>query len=197
MVNLVPFLTYVIVTTFTPGPNNILSMTNAMAHGYKNTLRFLGGIFCGFFVVMLICGLLNVLLLSFIPQVRFWMNLLGAAYMIYLALHIILSKPDADGDGSPSMASYRAGFTLQFLNLKVILYGITVYSLFIVQAYSSPWAMGVFALILAGIGFVAISCWALGGGLMRSFLSKYSRWFNLLMGALLIYTSVASLLQTH
>src|SRR5271169_4180267 len=57
-----PFLIYVLVTTFTPGPNNILSMANAARDGYKGTLRFLAGIFIGFSLVMGLCALLNVVL---------------------------------------------------------------------------------------------------------------------------------------
>jgi len=44
MTHLSPFLIYVFVTTFTPGPNNIVSMSNGMRYGYRNILRFLGGI---------------------------------------------------------------------------------------------------------------------------------------------------------
>ncbi|WP_331710011.1 hypothetical protein [Paenibacillus swuensis] len=44
---IVPFLLYVFVTTFTPGPNNLLSMSNAHQYGFKKTLRFIFGIsFC-------------------------------------------------------------------------------------------------------------------------------------------------------
>jgi len=74
MMQIVPFLTYVFVTTFTPGPNNILSMSNAMRFGYKNTLRFLLGITCGFLVVMLLSGLANVILINLLPQVHFWLG---------------------------------------------------------------------------------------------------------------------------
>jgi cysteine/O-acetylserine efflux protein len=79
MINFYPFLIYVLVTTFTPGPNNIMSMTNAMRAGYRRTLRFLLGVFVGFFIVMLICGLLNVVLVSLLPQMQYWLNILGAA----------------------------------------------------------------------------------------------------------------------
>jgi threonine/homoserine/homoserine lactone efflux protein len=192
--NLTPFLAYVFVTTFTPGPNNILSMTNAMRDGYRKTLRFLGGITAGFLVVMLVCGLLNFALLSLLPQVRIWLNVLGAAYMVYLAAHIVFSKPAAEGEKPSGMNSFKAGFGLQFLNLKGILYGITVFSTFIVQAYHDPLTVSLFAPLLAAIAFIAISCWALGGGLFRSWLNRYSRYFNLAMGALLVYTAVASLI---
>lgn len=194
MTNLYPFLAYVFVTTFTPGPNNIMSMSNAMRYGYKRTLGFLFGMVTGFLVVMLICGFLNVALMSLLPQVRFWLNILGAVYMIYLALHIIRAKPLADNSSENGLNSFAAGFAMQFLNLKVILYGITVFSMFITQSFQNPIIVSLFAPLLAAVGFISISCWALGGNLFRNLLHKYNRPFNLAMGALLVYTAIASLL---
>jgi threonine/homoserine/homoserine lactone efflux protein len=195
MVNLYPFLTYVFVTTFTPGPNNILSMSNGLRYGYRRTLKFLVGEASGFFIVMLISGLLNVALMSLVPQIRFWLNLFGAAYMVYLAAHIVFSKPSAEGAQQNDLNTFKAGFALQFINLKGILYGVTVFALFITPVYPNPLVVSLFALILAGVGFVAVSSWALGGNLFRSFLRKYERWFNLAMSSLLVYTAIASLLS--
>lgn len=192
MENFYPFLIYVFVTTFTPGPNNIMSMANAMRSGYKGTLRFLAGIFTGFFVLMLVCGLLNVVLVNVLPQVRFWLNILGAVYMLYLAIHTILSKPTEETPDRSGSNSFFAGFAMQFLNLKVILYGVTVYSVFITQAYQNPIIVSLFAPLLAVIGFLATSCWALGGSVFRSFWRKHFRAFTFTMGALLIYTAIAS-----
>lgn len=184
-------------TTFTPGPNNILSMSNGLRYGYRRTLGFLAGITSGFLVVMLISGLLNVVLVSLVPQIRFWLNLFGAAYMVYLAAHIVLSKPAEEGPRQNELNTFGAGFVLQFVNLKGILYGVTVFALFITPVYQSPLIVSLFAPLLACIGFIAISSWALGGNLFRSFLQKYERWFNLVMGALLVYTAIASLLSSH
>ena len=191
--NLYPFLVYVFVTTFTPGPNNILAMTNGLRYGYRGTLKFLAGISAGFLVIMLLSGLLNIVLVNLVPQLRFWLNIFGAAYMVYLAAHIAFSKPAADGPRQDNLNTFSAGFALQFVNLKSILYGVTVFALFITPVYHSPVIVSLFALLLAGIGFGSISSWALGGNLFRSFLSKYERWFNLAMAALLIYTAAASL----
>jgi cysteine/O-acetylserine efflux protein len=194
--NFYAFLTYVIVTTFTPGPNNILSMSNGLRYGYRNTLRFIAGVTSGFLVVMLLSGGLNVALVQVVPQIHPWLNWAGAAYMVYLAGHIALSKPQAEGDGAAGQGlnTFRAGFALQFINLKGILYGITVFSIFITPVYQNPVVDGLFALLLAVVGFVAVSSWALGGNLFRSFLRKYERWFNLVMAALLIYTAAAGVL---
>jgi len=192
--NIYPFLIYVFVTTFTPGPNNIMAMTNSMRYGYRRILRFLAGIITGFFIVMFLSGVLNVTLAAYLPALKIWLNILGAVYMLYLAIHILRSKPAEDDIEDNSHNSFKAGFSMQFLNIKVILYGITVFSLFIIDTYSDPIMIGLFSLLLAGIGFVSLSCWAFGGNLFRSLLKKNYRIFNFVMAGLLIYTAFASLL---
>jgi hypothetical protein len=47
----VAFLSYVLLTTFTPGPNNIMSMSMASRHGLRRSLPFTSGIFVGFLLV--------------------------------------------------------------------------------------------------------------------------------------------------
>jgi cysteine/O-acetylserine efflux protein len=195
MANFYPFLAYVVVTTFTPGPNNIMAMTNAVRYGYRKTVGFVMGMTVGFFIIMLASGMLNFVLISFLPQLKFWLSILGAIYMVYLAVHIFLSKPVEDDPTQDSLNTFKAGFTLQFLNVKVILYGITVYSNFIVPSYHTPYAVAWFAPILTLVVLASNSSWAVGGDVFRRFLKKYNRWFNLAMGVLLIYVAVASLLE--
>ena len=194
MANFYPFLVYVVVTTFTPGPNNIMAMTNAMHDGYGRTLKFLAGMLSGFFIVMLASGLLNVVLTGWLPSLEKWLKILGGLYMFYLAYHIARSRPEEIDQGKNSDNTYKAGFSMQFLNIKVILYGITVYSLFIVHTYPSPLMIALFALILALVGFTSTSCWSLGGNIFRKTLRKNYRLFNFFMAALLVYTAVASLI---
>jgi cysteine/O-acetylserine efflux protein len=74
--------------------------------------------------------------------------------------------------------------------LKVILYGITVFSLFITASYRDPVAISLFAILLAGIGFIATSSWALGGNLFRKFLRQNYRIFNFVMAGLLVFTAL-------
>ena len=194
MANFYPFLAYVFVTTFTPGPNNILAMTNGVRNGYRRTLPFLLGMTTGFFVIMLISGLLNVVLVGLLPSVKFWLTLLGAAYMLYLAVHILLSKPAEDEKpGGIRLDTFKAGFGLQFVNLKGILYGVTVFATFIVQSYQNPLIVSLFAPLLSLVGFSAVSTWAIGGSLFRPLLTKYNRPFNAVMAGLLVYTAIASL----
>jgi threonine/homoserine/homoserine lactone efflux protein len=191
MPNLIPFLSYVFVTTFTPGPNNIMSMTNANRDGFKKTIKFNLGVFAGFVIIMLACSYFNLLLFSMIPRIKIFMSIVGSVYMVYLAYKIFTSD-HADGKGDNShMNSFFNGLIMQFINVKVILYGITVISSFIIPYYSSHAALILFSLLLSVIGFVSTTCWALFGALFQKVLSRYRKTFNTVMSLLLLYSALA------
>ena len=191
MINLVPFLSYVFVTTFTPGPNNIMSMTNANRDGFKRTINFNFGVFAGFVVIMLACSYFNLLLFNLIPRIKIFMGIIGSVYMIYLAYKIFTSKHAEGESHSTYMISFLTGFMLQFVNPKVILYGITAISSFIIPYYNTHAALILFSLLLAFVGFVSTTCWALFGALFQKFLSKYRKAFNITMSLLLLYSAIA------
>ena len=73
------FLTYAVVTAATPGPNNILSMSNGSRKGFWGALPFNLGIWCGFSLVMALCAVFCSLLSAFLPRVRPFMLAAGAA----------------------------------------------------------------------------------------------------------------------
>ncbi len=191
MINLVPFLSYVFVTTFTPGPNNIMSMTNANRDGFKKTVNFNFGVFAGFVVIMLACSYFNLLLFNLIPRIKIFMGIVGSVYMIYLAYKIFTSKHVEGEDDNTHMNSFLTGFMLQFVNPKVILYGITAISSFIIPYYNTHAALILFSLLLAFVGFISTTCWALFGALFQKFLSKYRKTFNIVMSLLLLYSAIA------
>ena len=113
--------------------------------------------------------------------------------MVFLAIHIIRTKPIADDPSANNFNSFKAGFVIQFLNIKVIVYGITIFSLFIIERYHDLASISLIAIVLAFIGFVTTTTWALSGNLFRPLLKKHYRIFNIIMGALLVYTAIASL----
>lgn len=213
MINLGAFLSYVFTVSITPGPNNIMSMANAGKFGYKKTLEFLLGISTGFIIIMILCSYFNLLLFNLIPKVKIFMGILGAGYMLYLAINIMKIEEKADdtedekltdenktyqfSKGKKDLNSFFTGMTMQFINPKVILYGITVISNFIIPYYKSPIALILFSIFLAFICFIATSCWALFGSLFKRFLSKYRKQFNIVMGMLLIYSAFSISGITH
>lgn len=83
------FLSYAVITTATPGPNNIMSMSNAGRYGFRRSFPFNLGIWCGFSIVMLICTFFCNTLSGVIPKIKTPMLIAGAAYMLYLAWAVL------------------------------------------------------------------------------------------------------------
>ena len=50
------FWTYTLITAMTPGPNNILALSSATTHGFRQSTRVLAGMSLGFLIVMLLCA---------------------------------------------------------------------------------------------------------------------------------------------
>lgn len=187
------FFSYVFVTTYTPGPNNIMSMRNGNHYGYRGSLGFLLGITAGFFVLMLASGLFNLFLSDAMPMFLPVMKWGGAIYMLYLALIIFQDGKGGNDAREKTANSFLAGLFLQFANVKVILYGLTVTANFVVP-YTHSWlVLSAFAAFLALVGFSAISCWALFGALFQKWLGQYRKPFNWVMALLLGYSSAAIL----
>ena len=191
MINLILFLSYVFVTTFTPGPNNILSMVNAKKYGFKNSFRFNLGILTGFIILMIACSYFNLFLVGLIPKIQRFIGIFGGVYMMYLAYKISFGTKTGTKIGNKSTNTYLSGLTMQFVNPKVILYGITVIATFIIPYYKSNFALILFSLFLSIIGFIATLCWALFGALFQNFLIKYDKQVNIIMGLLLVYCAIS------
>jgi cysteine/O-acetylserine efflux protein len=191
MANFSAFLSYVIVTTFTPGPNNIMSMSNASRYGFRKSIKFNVGIFFGFFIIIALCSVFSVTLYKLIPSITPIMTCIGAIYILWLAWKTYNSKPHSGESSEKQTNTFMSGLLLQFVNPKVILYGITTVSTFIVPYYKSVFMLAMFSVILAFVGFIATCCWALFGSVFEKFLSKNDKLLNTVMALLLVYCAVS------
>ena len=96
MPNVFAFLSYVAVTTFTPGPNNIMSMSNASRFGFRRSMRFTLGVCAGFFMVVGLSIVFTIALYRAIPSIRPVMTVIGAAYILWLAWKTVTSFSSKD-----------------------------------------------------------------------------------------------------
>ena len=184
------FLTYAVITAATPGPNNIMSMSNAGRLGFRRALPFNLGIWVGFTIVMVLCTLFCTALSALIPAIRLPMLVLGAAYMLYLAWGTFRSSDVIQEDHARE--GFRSGLLLQFINPKIYLYGIMSMEAYILPYYSGqPAVLLFFALLLAFIGFVFTLAWAVFGSVFRLLFSRHARVVNTIMALLLVYCAVS------
>lgn len=186
-------VSYVLVATFTPGPNNIMAMTNAVRVGLRKAMRFNLGVLAGFAVVMVLCSYLSLALSSLLPRFRLVMSVVGAGYLLYLAARLVWGTEGAHAHRAESLTSFWAGLGLQFLNPKLIMYGITVFGSFVLPANQSQGFLVRVAVLLALLGFTSTTCWSLFGMVFQRLLARYRRPFNVAMALLLVYCAVSVL----
>lgn len=181
---IISYLPYTLVTAFTPGPNNIVALHTVSQDGWRNGKNILFGIGAGFFSVMAVCALFCYELAKYVPSVAGVLKYAGAAYIAYLAVHVALSKPDSGGN---KQMSFIKGFLLEFVNVKIILYAITVYTGYVLPYDGSLGALLIHAVLLTVIGMAGTLTWAAAGGVFQTFLKKYYRPFNIAMALVLLW----------
>ena len=184
------FLLYCFVTAYTPGANNLLSMSNATRLGFRRSFRFNLGITAGFFVVMSVCAAFCSTLYSLLPKARIFLQIFGAAYMLYLAWKVWRSSSDF-GEKGEAASGFRTGMLLQFMNPKIYIYAITTLTLYILPLYQSAAALVGFVLVLTAIGASGSYAWALFGSAFCRFFSRHEKTVNLIMTLLLIYCAAS------
>ncbi|MGB4337892.1 MAG: LysE family transporter [Bacillota bacterium] len=206
MPDVLAFASYVSVMTLTPGPNNMLCLVNGSRFGFRASMRFLAGLFTGVFIVMLGCSYFAMSLEGLVPSFRPIAEALGGLYMLHLAVKVLdLRSGDADAAAAASASappqagptSFAAGLGMQFINVKMLLYGITVTSSFVVPYYKSPLALAAMSLLLAACSVAAGSCWVAFGAAMQRLFGRHGKVLSWVMFALLLYSaaSISGVLQ--
>jgi cysteine/O-acetylserine efflux protein len=184
-------LSFVFITTFTPGPNNISSSSMGILYGYQKSLNYLFGITSGFFGIMLLSGVISRTLYALFPSIEAGLRIAGALYILWLAYKSLKTSYTFDVVTSPPLG-FVNGVFLQVMNPKAWVYGLTLYTTFL-ASITGNWGLLIpSAVLLALIAFTAISTWALSGAAIRRFLhqSKIQRLINAVLALLLAYTAV-------
>ena len=192
--NLLPLISYILISTFTPGPSNISSASMAVIHGYKKTIDFQAGLAAGVFLLMVISGLFSTTLLNIFPALESIMRLVGAAYIVYLALGILKASYSFTEEGTKPLGLAN-GFILQVLNPKLTVYAFTLFSAFLAPITTNIPLLILIAIILAATSFCATSMWALFGTAIQTYFHnpQLKTAINVFLSLSLLYTAVALL----
>lgn len=189
---------YLLTQGITPGPSNFMSMYSSARFGLKGAKGYLFGTMTGYTVKSLLCGVLAIALAAILPAVVPYLKWLGAAYLLYLAIHILLTarkKAKApDAEESAGSATFMSGILLQCLNMKSWMCCLTLFS-----AYVIPYDQSLTAVLLwTGVSILVMGActlvWAVGGHAIQRIYSRYEFPFNILMALLLVYCAVTAVL---
>lgn len=187
---LLNFFIYSIINAFTPGPGNILALNTATNYGWKKGKPLFFGIFVGYYVVQMICGVFVYGVSSLIPKALDIMKYIGALYILWLAVHIAFSKPSSETVSKS--ASFTKGFLLQFVNVKIYMFGITALTGYVTEYSTAFPVLFGFELMIATFGTVATLTWIGVGMLIQKFYMRHYRIINIIL-ALTLFECIYSM----
>ena len=190
-VSLLPsFLLYCFVGGITPGPANLCSLSAALRYGRGPALRQWRGLFSGFFTVSMLAVLATWLLGSALDQYVGALTWIGAAYILWMAWHMLRSS-GADADDDPAAPSFRTGYFLQLANVKVIVFCMTALAGYVLPYTRSFWALLVVGLFLPFTGPVANLVWLFAGASLQKLFARHRRAVDAVMAAALALCAVS------
>ncbi|MEB0045684.1 MULTISPECIES: LysE family translocator [unclassified Pseudomonas] len=128
------FLLFATLTILSPGPGVLLTLSNAVRHGWTGAVPGILGIASGAFVVAAISATSVGLILSSSANAFTALKYAGAAYLLYLGYKSWRSDCfNRRLEARPSSSGYRflEAASLQFLNPKAIFFFLAVFPQFI------------------------------------------------------------------
>lgn len=186
--NIVSFIIYCIVVTFTPGPTNIVILSSVQHYGARKTMGYVGGATLAFGLLLAASALLNRMLADIIPHILGVMQIIGSLYMLYLAYQVY--RMGRTESAVQQSSGFVSGLLMQFANPKVLLFTLTVIPGYVMPYYSSPAAAFIFVMVITVIGFLAFTTWVVFGSVFKSFLQQHQRVMNSIMALFLVYSAV-------
>ena len=193
--SLIPsFLFYCYVNMITPGPANLCSLSAALNYGRERALLQWRGLFAGFTAISLVSVFVIYFLGNIMGDYVRWLSVLGAVYLLWLALRMALSTGQATDVSEANTCSFLTGFLIQLTNVKIILFCMTA-----LGSYVLPYNRSFLALLAAGcfLPFTGPMCnlvWLYTGTKLQRVFQRRRRPLNWLMAAALAWCAVRLLI---
>jgi threonine/homoserine/homoserine lactone efflux protein len=180
-------LVFVLVTLFTPGPNNTMLMASGHNFGFRRGLPHLWGVALGFGVMVLAVGLGLGAVFQAYPAAYTVLKYVGAAYLLYLAWQIANSGPVEAASARSRAITFMEGAAFQWLNPKGWVMAVGAVSTYAAVA-PFPANVGLIATLFGGLGILSSASWlGFGSGLKRLLTSPRAvRVVNVVMALLLV-----------
>lgn len=185
---------FALVSSITPGPNNLMLMASGANFGFRRTVPHMLGIGIGFGVMIVLVGLGLVRIFDAFPVTHLILTVVGIVYLLWLAWKIAhASAPDTARAGARPFTFVQAAL-FQWVNPKAWQMALTAITLYAPDRSAAAilWV----GLVFAAINLPSVSTWTVLGQQMRRVLSSPARLraFNWGMAALLVASLVPVLL---
>ncbi|MCP1506336.1 threonine/homoserine/homoserine lactone efflux protein [Pseudomonas marginalis] len=194
---LLPFMLFAFVASITPGPTNILVLSNSARFGFRATLPIILGACAGAALLVLVVGSGFGRSLVQLPKVQTAMQWIGIAWLNYLAWQIFSAPAQAiEADTRQKPLSLIGAASLQLINPKSWMMALAVVSVFAGNGAERQSQVVYLSLAFFLISLPCLGTWALLGAgtaqMLRS--TNTMQRFNRGMALLLLAAAWVSVL---
>ena len=187
---------YYVIMYATPGPNNSILTASGIKFGFIRTIPNIFGIATGHGIQLaLVCFGLGALFTQF-PILLNILKYVGASYLLYLAWKMFGSLNISSAEDKLVPLKYYEAILFQFVNPKAWVICITAVSLFYPRDENIILGTVFMVVMSTLINIPSISMWALGGSIIRNYLTneKLKKIIECLLAILLIGTAISIIL---
>ena len=184
---LIGLAVFALVSSLTPGPNNLMLMASGANFGFRRSVPHMLGVAIGFTVMVLLVGLGLMQVFRAYPVSFQVLKVVSVVYLVYLAWRIGTAAPAEDelsAEGRPLTFVQAALF--QWVNPKAWTMALTAVSVY--SPSHSVVAIGFVAAVFGAINLPCISLWTSAGQQLAAVLQspRRLRVFNRVMAVLLL-----------
>lgn len=178
---------FALVSSITPGPNNLMLMASGANFGFQKTIPHMLGVGLGFALMIILVGIGLVSVFDAFPLSYEFLRVFSVVYLTFLAYKIANSAvPHNEGNKAAKPFTFTQAALFQWVNPKawtMALTATTVYS-----PGQTVEAIIMVAFVFGLINLPSVSVWAVLGLKLKSLLTNGSRlkMFNYSMAGLLV-----------
>jgi threonine/homoserine/homoserine lactone efflux protein len=183
---------FAFVTSFTPGPNNIMATASGVNFGFVRTIPHMLGVEVGFLVLLAACAAGLGLAFAAVPALQLALKIAGGAYMLWLAWKVATAQPAGDDGAAPARPlTFLQAAAFQWVNPKAVVIGLSAIAIYIRPDHR----LSDFLIMLSVFGvstILSMFTWTGFGVALRGILRNplHARIFNVVMALLLVASIV-------
>ena len=177
---------FALVTSVTPGPNNLMLMASGANFGFRRTVPHMLGVGLGFVLMTFLVGVGLAGLFQTYPLAVTALEVVSVVYMLWLAWKIAHSAAPKDRQAGGTPMTFLQAAAFQWVNPKAWAMALTAVTVHAPDR--SLWAVALVAVIFGAINLPSVSLWTLIGQQLRRVLTNTRRLmiFNWTMAGLLV-----------
>ncbi len=184
---------FALVSSITPGPNNLMLMSSGANFGFKRTTPHLLGVTLGFMLMLVLVGLGIMQLFDLFPPSYLILKVFCIVYLLYLAFKIATSNAQQKASSESKPFTFIQAALFQWVNPKAWAMALSAVSLYAPDKNLT--SVLIVSLVFGLINLPCVSSWTLLGEKLQHWLASPKRLkaFNYLMAILLIASVMFSL----